>query len=469
MFESWMGPDAFQKGVQSYLKQYEFRATTAGDFLDSLSSASKQDVTSAFSTFLNQPGVPVVSVALDCKTGKPVLRLTQHRSLPLGSKETSPESWKIPLCIRYGAGKGPGKSECLLMTQPAETHDLSGGCPDWVQANDRAVGYYRVDYQDGLLAKLTSGDFATRLPATERVDLMGDVQALALSGTLPTSEALSLAETFHDDPAHYVVERALDVALAPAQNLVPADLLPNYQRFLRKNFDARARSLGWTPKPGESEDTAELRPVLLQAMATRGADTQLAAEARSLAEKWLGDRTSVDPNLSGAVLIAAAYNGDKALFDRYMSELKKTRDRQDRRRILAALPFFRDPAALEGALTALATGEIPFIESPNLVFAGQQQPETRKIPLHFLETHWDALVSKMPTGGGFDFGSRLPRVGANYCDAASRDELKTFFTPRVQQFTGAPRELDQAVEAISDCVANKTAQEPGVAAFLSKY
>ena len=35
MFENWMGPEEFRKGVQSYLKQYAFRATTAGEFLDS--------------------------------------------------------------------------------------------------------------------------------------------------------------------------------------------------------------------------------------------------------------------------------------------------------------------------------------------------------------------------------------------------------------------------------------------------
>src|SRR5204862_2895250 len=62
MFENWMGPEEFRKGVQSYLKQYTFRATTAADFLDSLSTSSKRNVTKAFSTFLNQAGVPLVSV-----------------------------------------------------------------------------------------------------------------------------------------------------------------------------------------------------------------------------------------------------------------------------------------------------------------------------------------------------------------------------------------------------------------------
>src|SRR5580704_803778 len=79
MFENLMGPEEFRKGVQGYLKQYAFRATTAAEFLDSLSTSSKRNVTTAFSTFLNQAGVPIVTVALDCTGAKPALKVEQER------------------------------------------------------------------------------------------------------------------------------------------------------------------------------------------------------------------------------------------------------------------------------------------------------------------------------------------------------------------------------------------------------
>jgi alanyl aminopeptidase len=89
--------------------------------------------------------------------------------------------------------------------------------------------------------------------------------------------------------------------------------------------------------------------------------------------------------------------------------------------------------------------------------------------LNFLRANFDQVVAKMPTGGGFDFGSVLPSVGGSYCDTASRNELKTFFQPRVEKFVGAPRALDQVIEGIDLCIANKAAQSPSVAEFLSKY
>ena len=43
MFETIIGPAEFRKGVQSYLKQYAFKNSTAPEFLDSISSASKKE------------------------------------------------------------------------------------------------------------------------------------------------------------------------------------------------------------------------------------------------------------------------------------------------------------------------------------------------------------------------------------------------------------------------------------------
>jgi alanyl aminopeptidase len=130
---------------------------------------------------------------------------------------------------------------------------------------------------------------------------------------------------------------------------------------------------------------------------------------------------------------------------------------------------FRDPAAIVAGMNALTGGDIPFIQGSSLLFTGQGQESTRKLAFEFLKAHWDQVVAKMPTGGGFDFGADLPRVGRSYCDASLRDELKSFLAPRVDKFLGAPRALDQTVEAIDLCIANKAAQEPGVAGFLAKY
>src|SRR5262249_18317778 len=96
MFERWMGPDTFRKGVIDYLKAHEWKNAVAGDLWSALSKASGQDISSAMGTFLDQPGVPLVSAEL-LAGGRVVLN--QKRLLAYG--ETAPEQlWKIPVTLR---------------------------------------------------------------------------------------------------------------------------------------------------------------------------------------------------------------------------------------------------------------------------------------------------------------------------------------------------------------------------------
>ena len=326
-----------------------------------------------------------------------------------------------------------------------------------------------MDYQGGLLSALTQGNVDQRLTAPERVDLMGNARSLASAGKLPASDALGLVETVHGDPARQVVDSAIELALGPRAYLVPEDMKANYERFLLKNFQERAEELGWTPKAGEPDDVTLLRPTLVRTLATVGGDQKLAGQAKTLANRWLENHQAIDPNLVNAVLRTAAFYGDKALFDRFLAEFKKTKDKQTRQRLVGAMSAFRDHDAIEEGMRVLAAGDIPFMEGAFLLFNGQGEAATRKLPLEFLQAHFDEVVGKMPVGGGFDFGSVLPQVGASYCDSASRQRLQDFFKPRVSKFVGAPRALDQVLESIDLCIARTEAQKPSVVAFLKKY
>lgn len=470
MFESWIGSEEFRKGVHGYLTRYAFKNATAPEFLDAIGSATNRDVTRPFSTFLNQAGVPMIATSLDCSQGGPVLHMEQQRYLPLGSKGSTDQTWQVPVCARWGTGD-TGTSACTLMTETKSDWKLKGaGCPAWVQANSNAVGYYRVDYQGGLLDKLVKGDVDKRLTAPERVDFMGNAAALARGGKLPASDALGLVPIFRDDPERYVVESAYSVATDPREHLVPDNLMPQYRKFLQQNFDARARELGWTPKPGESDNTLLLRPVLVRGMATMGGDEELAKQGRELTLKWFNDHNSIDPNMVNAVLGTGAYYGDKALFGRFVDAYKNTNDRQQQQRILNAMGSFRDPAAIQEAFDILLNGKIPMIESVYyLMFMGQGQESTRHMAFEFMKAHFDELAAKRPTGGGFDAGAIFPYVGASFCSEQDKEQLKSFFDPRVDKFTGAPRTLSNVLEQIDVCIAEKQAQQPSVEAFLKKF
>jgi alanyl aminopeptidase len=284
---------------------------------------------------------------------------------------------------------------------------------------------------------------------------------------------MALVETFHNDPERPVFQGALNLALWPSVHLVPDRARPNYQRFLCKNFQARAHDLGWLPRNGESDDAKLVRPNLLRAVATYGGDQELAGEARTLADQWLTDQRVLPSEMIPAILGTAAYYGDKARFDQFLTRYRKTNDRQERSFILNAmsenpglLQSFRDPAAIQAEKEAVLSGAVPFLEGAALLFTGQRSEATRRMPFEFMKAHFEELAAKRPTVAGHDFGSFFPYVGAEFCDEKSQAELKSFFELRVNQLTGAPRVLSQVLESIDACIAEKQVQAPNVERFL---
>ena len=86
--------------------------------------------------------------------------------------------------------------------------------------------------------------------------------------------------------------------------------------------------------------------------------------------------------------------------DRYLAELKKTSDREDRERLEIAMIFFRDRAAINEAMNAVLSGDIPFIEAGGylLVFGGAASHQTSKMAFDFIKGHYDEILSQASHG-----------------------------------------------------------------------
>jgi len=468
MFESWLGEKPFQNGVRLYMKQYADRAATTADFLAAISRAAGSDVARPFNTFLDQPGVPLVTVDLRCDDGPPRLGLAQRRSLPIGSRGETKQTWTIPICVKYPATGGAVR-ECQVVSDASAEFKLTkaASCPAWVLANAGETGYYRVLYGAGMLRRLLA-DSGSHLTLAERVGVLGDVSALTAAGEIQPGDALALAEPFANDPDWRIVSQTVGIAAMLRPPLVPDELLPNAARFLRKVYGDRAHQLGWIAKPEDSEDTKSLRRQLVGMVAMVGEDEDLRKDATALALRWMDDRSSVDSNIAASVVAIAASHGDQALFDRMRTGLRSTADQQQRGVLIGGLASFRDPAIVKQRLALLLTSEFDFREVMGAFFAAPG-PAARRLPFEFVRDNLDALLKALPRGVGSDFAAYLPMVGSGFCSAPERAELETFFKPKVDGYAGGPRILAQALERIDLCIARRQALGPGVAEFLKRY
>ena len=464
MFESYMGQERFRESVQRYLMMYSWKNATSAEFLAAL-AGDDHAIASAFSSFLGQPGVPLITARLSCDGGAPKLELSQQRFLPLGSFGAEHELWMVPVCVRYSAGTGEG-SQCMLLERKSGqmTLDKAKTCPVWVEANAGANGYYRVEYQGDLLKGLLKND-AVALTLPEKVSLIGDIQALTGNGMMPLGSALALAPALARDQDRQVVSKTMRITTGLQDNLTEPILLPKYRQYLADVYGKRARQLGWTAGPNDSDDDRLLRPTLADVLANQAEDPESIAEAKRLALAWFDHHKAVEPDMVGTVLEAAARHGDRDLFDRMRAVAKLEKDEQIQGSLLYAMGLFPDPDIDRIAMPIVLTGEFDSRQSVNILFGAAQSPKPRDLAYDFLKQNWDALIAKLPT----DWGAFMPYLARTYCDEQHRQDANSFFEGRSTKYTGGPRNLAQVLEGIDLCVAYKKAQQPSITEFLQKY
>ncbi len=465
MFEAWMGEEKFRDGVHRYLAAHAFGNASADDFLAAMSAEGGKEIGPAISTFLEQPGVPLVTAELKVnRDSPPSLSLTQRRFLPVGSTGSAKQTWHIPLRVRYSVAGVERQTRLLMATETAEIPLSAGAQPDWILANEGESGYYRVLYKGGFLDRLLK-DGGAVMSVAERTGVVGDVAALVETGDVSMRDALNLAVLLAKDDSRHIVERTLRIADSIDSHLVPDELRQNYSRFIRQVFGDRARALGFTPNPGEDDETRLLRSRVIGLVADQGEDPALVAEASRLARLWLKDRSAVNSDLVSTVLRVAARHGDRALFDLFHAEAAKTHDRRERGRLLSALGSFGDETIERAALEIVLSGEFDIREADVIFWSGLDDPKSREMVYEFVKKNFDGLMAKLPR----DAVSDLPFVGASFCDKAHAVDLESFFKPRVEKLTGGPRTLAQALEIIALCTAFKEAQQPSVIEFLTQY
>ena len=470
MFEAWIGEEKFRRGIHEYLKRHAHGNATSRDFLAAISESAGIDVAPGFSSFLDQPGVPLVVPAAECKPEQSNWPVTQERYLPLGSKGDPAQTWIVPVCVRNatpsrGASRtatidAADKTCALLRERQGEIPLRAGACSAALVPNAGAGGYYIAGYTrdalDGLLR-----DGAKKLVPAERVALLRDVRALLVAGKLTAPDVLGRLAQLARDPDPSVVRGALALAEDFTPAVVPPAAAANFARFVRRTFGPRARALGFAPRTTDDPETRFLRPMLLTFVANRGEDPALIADAKSRARRWIGGDAATADEVVDAVLSIAAAHGDRALFDELHAAAKRTSDVKRRRRLLEAMGQFRDAAMVERAFDIALSNEFDIRDALALL---RHDGTMDRVVLRLLEKHYEALRLRLPS----EVVGGLPELVQGLCTEQDRDAAEKFFQPRTAEELGGPRRLAHALEFISLCSAFRTHHEASLSQFLAK-
>ncbi len=443
MTEGWLGKDVLREGVLIYLKEHADGSATGDDLWNALGKVANKDVKSVLSSFLDQPGVPLVS-AVPLPGGR--VKLSQSRFVSAGAKPAKSQLWRIPVTLRYPEG-AETSTQRFLLTKAEQVMSLgTKTTPAWIHPNSEELGYYRWSVPSEAFERLTA-EAGRALDTRERVGFLGNAAALLSAGKLKGDDYVKMLEAFAADPDAEVVGGVLgglekiretffaegrDAAFAP---FVRRTLLPSLERF------------GAARRPGEAAAVTELRPKLLEMLGDAGQDGDVLAQMERLATSYLADAASIDPALADAAIKVSAIRGDAARFDLYRERFEAAQVPAVRKRFLAALGNFRDPALVARALEYVFKGPLRPQETMSIPRSHGAIPSERGKTYEWMTAHYDEIAARIPP----DFMVFMPYFAAG-CSEERVGAAKTFFAEPKHSPPGTSSELARVVESVGDCV-----------------
>ncbi|MFO0607330.1 MAG: M1 family metallopeptidase [Polyangiales bacterium] len=448
MLEAHVGEGPFREGVRAYLNAHAWGNATAADLIASLSTAAGRDLAPIASSFLDQAGVPMVDASVVCAPGA-VARVTLRQSRFTNGRpaEGEPARWAIPVCVRYPTATATGEA-CALLREAEQSVALdlpAGRCPAWVHPNAGARGYYWHAVTGPALRALLA---AAALTPEERLDALASLHARYEAGALPVGEWLAALARFTADRDPFVAEQAVGHLAAVEHQLVTDDTRPRFRAWLAGLLGARARALGFAPRPSDTEATRDLRRAVLMTLGMHTDDPWVRAQADAAARRYLADAASVDADVAAVALPIASRRADGERFAALLEALGRAATPQDRALVLGAMLTFEDLALVRRAYALALTDAVRAQDLRVLFGRVGPTPAHRALLLDWARENLPALRQKLGRHTRAVVGALAWR-----CDEASIAAGEAFVREATAGMEGVDRAIAQSGEFARRCVA----------------
>ncbi len=452
MVENYLGEEVFRQGVHNYLQAHLYGNATAEDFWNAQTANSKQPVDRIMGSFIDQPGVPLLTLN---GTG-----VAQSRFYLSGAKDSgADQQWTIPVCVKADAKNGKkDRQACKAVTAQDASLPAAAGAP-FVYANAGDHGYYRTLYTAEQQKAITVA--AERaLTAPERIGLIGDEYALVRAGKAKIGDFLDLVLALKQDGDATVIESTLSKLGQVRARIATGDDAAGLDALVRQQFGPVYAALG-KPNRNEAYNKQELRTTLFEALGA-AKDPAVLAEARVLTNEAFSGKKPADPALSDAAVNITAENGDAALYDKLQTVAENATDPGLKSDALHSLARFQAPELVLRTLDYATSGKVRNQDSWVLFAIVLQRTETQEIAWKYIQEHWKAVRGQFTTNSGV----RVVGAAGSFCTVERRDEVRDFFS--THHVDAAERTLSKTVDAIDDCARRRAVEEPELRQWISQ-
>jgi aminopeptidase N len=449
MVENFLGEEVFRQGVHNYLQAHLYANATAEDFWNAQTATSHQPVDKIMSSFVDQPGVPLVTVSTHGSgvgVGESRFFISQDPSL------VTKAGWTLPLCFKTAAAP-----MCSLITPDTREISAPAGATSPLYVNAASKGYFRSLYTPQQTAAIIAVA-ETKLTTEERIGFIGDRWALMEAGQAPVGDYLDLALKLKNDPNVNVLENALGNVLAIDRRIATPEDSERLHALIRKQFGPMYTALGGSEKK-ETREHMERRSLLFN-MLGNADDPAIQKEAEANTMALFSHKGTVDPALADASVALMTKNGNPTFYDALKTVSNNSADPAMKQETLLMLSNFQDPELVKRTLDYAVSGEVRNQDSYELIIGELSRQQTRAQAWDFVRANWDKVHAQLTASSG----QRLVGATGSFCTVELRDQAQSFFA--THKVENSERTLKQAYDSSTDCIRLRETQEPKLKMWL---
>ena len=397
MLREHIGDDAFRAGLKNYFDKHAYKNATRNDLWTSLAGTCDKDVDALMTGWLEQPGMPLLTVDQKGKT----LKLSQKRFVVGGDVEDK-QTWPIPLLSKP-------TFEPAIFNKAELTTKLDDD--EFRLINESASGHYITHYKSAehreyIRTKLV--DATIDSPA--RINILNDIILLSRNQIVNYTEALGYIAGMKNED-RFTVWTLIARIISGASHLTEGD--EEAKKIIQKLRSSLAgeklKKLGYDDLPSDDPNTTQLRSMMLSMM--------VSAEDRTTMEyiKSAMDTAKTPENLPSEsrdiILSALIRDGDKALANTLIENYPSASSDMQLD-TLSAISITRSPEFAKEIL-AKAVGETGFVRSQDtlrLMALFLRNHHIRDAAWAFMVDNWTTLNKIFNDSKSFDF---LPTICAS--------------------------------------------------------
>ncbi len=432
MLQGYLGEELFKKGINHFLKKFEFSCATTKQYWTEFEEATEEPIEKFAKSWINQPGYPIVNV----KRNNNELTLTQE--LFTYFPHDSNLSWFIPINIIIFLNNGETRviktimeEKTKIITIPAETKVF--------KLNYEQTGFYRVKYEKAVSTDLGQLISTKQLSPLDRYGVENDLYALVKRGDYSISDYLEYLRKYILSEDVYLPLMSILSNLMHAYSIINAKR-KEISEVGVKLIAAFTDKNGFEPKESDEFHLALIRESILWIGFSLG--YQPAIEIGKKCFQDLLSGKDVHPDILSSVLKIGAASNDEATNYFLRKVLAPETPEVEKLYILQALGCFKEKKKILDALR-LTLKQVP-AQSRSYVYDGLgQNPDAIEYLWSWFQKNQKKLEKESHHNYARAIASLIPRGGLG-----KEAEVKQFFEEHLKKTDLAKDTIKMVLEQL---------------------